>query len=88
MLSSQTILLRKQIKELSEQARYKTNAELLKSIPGIGTLTSMILLTEIRDINRFAGLNELSAYFGLIPNCHDSGETKRWDAIPREGMCI
>jgi Transposase and inactivated derivatives len=77
MLSSQTILLRKQIKELSEQARYKTNAELLKSIPGIGTLTSMILLTEIGDINRFAGLNELSAYFGLIPNCHDSGETKR-----------
>jgi transposase len=37
----------------------------------------MILLTEIGDISRFSGLNELSAYFGLIPNSHDSGETKR-----------
>jgi transposase len=76
MLAGQTALLKKQIRELSEQSRYKTHAGLLKSIPGVGTLTSMILLTEIGDINRFLGLNELSAYFGLIPNCHDSGETK------------
>jgi transposase len=77
MLTGQTSLLRKQIRELSKQPRYKINVELLKSIPGIGTLTCMVLLTEIGDISRFSGLNELSAYFGLIPNSHDSGETKR-----------
>lgn len=77
MLAGQTSLLKKQIRELSEQSRYKANVGLLKSIPGVGTLTSMILLTEIGNINRFLGLDELAAYFGLIPNCHDSGETKR-----------
>lgn len=43
----------------------------------VGTLTSMILLTAIGNINRFRSLDELSAYFGLIHNCHDSGESKR-----------
>jgi transposase len=42
MLNQQSALLKKQIKELSEQPRYKTDAERLKTIPGIGNLTSMI----------------------------------------------
>src|SRR5690606_24159066 len=54
-------------------------------IPGIGLLTAMVLLTEIGDVNRFKGLNELAAYLGLIPNCHDSGETKRVGSNTKRG---
>lgn len=85
MLSQQSAILKKQIKELAEQPRYKTDAELLRTIPGIGNLTSMILLTEIADVNRFVSLKELSAYVGLIPNTHDSGETKKVGRITKRG---
>jgi transposase len=77
LLKGQRIELTKQIDELADQDRYRENIVLLKSIPGIGNLTAMILLTEIGDINRFPTLKELSSYFGLIPNCHDSGKTIR-----------
>lgn len=77
LLREQEILLDKQIKELSEQDRYKEKLKLLTSIPGIGRQTAMILLTEIGDINRFPSLKSLVAYFGLIPECHNSGDTER-----------
>lgn len=77
MLKGKWLELNQMIKELSNQDRYKENVELLNSIPGIGRLTAMILLTEIGDINRFPSFKELSSYFGLIPNCHNSGETER-----------
>lgn len=76
MLKAEECILDKQIKELSIQDRYKEKVKLLMSIPGIGLQTAMILLTEIGDINRFPTLKELCAYFGLIPDCHNSGDTK------------
>ena len=79
------MLLKKKIKELSGHTVYATDAKLLQSIPGIGLLTAMVLLTEIGDVNRFKGLNELAAYLGLIPNCHDSGETKRVGSNTKRG---
>jgi transposase len=77
MLKEQESILDKGIRELSATEKYKQRVELLMSIPGIGLQTAMILLTEIGDINRFPTIKELSAYFGLIPERHDSGETKR-----------
>jgi transposase len=85
LLKQQGTRLDKQIKELSEQCRYKDKVKQLCSIPGIGRLTAMILLTEIGDVNRFPTLKELSSYFGLIPNCHDSGETKRTGRMTKRG---
>lgn len=77
MLKEKWCDLSRMIEELSAQNRYSEHVRLLTSIPGIGRLTAMILLTEIGDINRFPGLKELACYFGLIPNCHNSGETER-----------
>jgi len=76
MLQEQESILDKRVKDLSASDKYKEQVALLMSIPGIGLQTAMILLTEIGDIKRFPTLKELSAYFGLIPDCHDSGDTK------------
>jgi transposase len=46
------------------------------SIPGISILTSIALITEIMDINRFKRLDELCAYVGLVPSMRNSGETE------------
>ncbi len=67
----------KQIRELSEKERYKQCYDLLLSVPGVGCLTAMILLTEIGDINRFKNLDNFCSYIGLIPMTNSSGENEK-----------
>lgn len=76
------------IKELSKTERYRSNLKLLQSIPSIGLLTGMILLTEIGDITRFSRLDELCSYCGIVPNCHSSGENERIGGLTRRGNSI
>ena len=47
---------------------------LLLTVPGIGFITTMTLLTEIIDMNRFKTLEKLAAYIGLIPSIFSSDE--------------
>jgi transposase len=54
---------------------------LLKTISGIGPLTSSALITELGDINRFTHINHLSSYVGLIPRVRESGETTHTGGI-------
>lgn len=61
---------------LSRQREYCDSVRRLKTVPGVSTLTAMILLTEICELARFASLDKLAAYVGLIPDTHSSGETK------------
>jgi transposase len=58
---------------------------LIRSIPGIGKLNALLLLTEIGDINRFGTFYRLCAYIGLIPNTHSSGENERVNNITYRG---
>lgn len=44
------------------------------TVPGIGQLTGMALISEIDDISRFKSADQLAAYVGMIPMCHSSGE--------------
>jgi transposase len=78
------------IKTLSQEKNYKDNTALLISIPGIGLITAMTLLTEIGDISRFKSLDCLCSYIGLVPMINSSGEldsvghiTKRQNKVLR-----
>jgi transposase len=48
--------------------------EHLRSIPGIGSLTAIILYTELMDIKRFLKFDKLVSYIGLAPDTDSSGE--------------
>jgi transposase len=48
---------------------------LLKTVSGIGLRTSIALITELGDINRFPHINHLSSFVGLVPRVKQSGET-------------
>lgn len=63
-----------EVRKLQRQERYKANAKLLRAIPGIGPLTTVQLLTEIEDINRFSSFKKLNSYVGFKPTSHSSGE--------------
>jgi transposase len=64
-----------QLRELSKKQDYINNIELLKTVPGVGLITAMVLMTEIMDINRFRKYDHLVSYAGLMPMEHSSGET-------------
>jgi transposase len=64
------------IRALAASEGYRDNVRILKTVPGISTLTAMTLLTELYDINRFKTLDRLCSYVGLIPNTESSGETE------------
>jgi transposase len=76
--------LNRGIRELSQTEEYREWVRLLKTIPGISTLTAMILLTELIDVcRRFSSLDKLSSFVGLIPDTQSSGETEHTGEITK-----
>ena len=62
------------IRDLSQKTQYSQQYENLLSIPGVGVVTAMCLLTEIGDVSRFHNQREFASFLGLVPSCHSSGE--------------
>lgn len=71
----------KKVKHLSESAKYSQRAQLLRSIPGIGLINTMVILTEVEDINRFPKDEKFASFVGLIPTSHSSGEKEKMGEI-------
>ncbi len=46
----------------------------LTTIPGLGLVTSAMILAEIGDVSRFSSLEKLVAYAGIDASVHQSGE--------------
>lgn len=63
-----------EVRKLQRESRYKKSAKLLRSIPGIGPLTTVELLCEIQDINRFESFKKFNGFIGFRPASHSSGE--------------
>lgn len=69
-----TLAATRQLRNLSRSDKYKERFELLMSIPGIGQIVAMTLLTEIYDFSRFPNERKFAHYLGLIPTSHSSGD--------------
>lgn len=74
-----------QIRSLSRTPTYSEQVELLNSIPGIGLITSMIIILELETIHRFENLDKLASFIGFIPSTHSSGEHETVGDITRRG---
>jgi transposase len=59
--------------------------ELLESIPGIGGLTSRVLVSAIDDAKRFDSKKSVSKYGGLTPRIYQSGGVTHLGRINRDG---
>lgn len=73
-LRKELLEINRQIRELSQEPLYKKDVELLISIPGIGLITAMVILTELSPITRFKTLDQLNQYVGLVPSIKGSGD--------------
>jgi transposase len=85
MRASKLKITRK-IRDLSLTDAYKRNIELLRSVPGIGLITAMEILTELEDITRFKNMDHFASFIGLIPSTHSSGETENVGSITPRGQ--
>ncbi len=78
-LNKQLKSLEKEIKTLEEaleknvKTEYQESLTLLKSIPGIGSKTALMLLVFTDGFNRFESSKELCSYAGITPVIRQSG---------------
>ena len=78
-------IVTRRVRELSKTERYSKPVINLRSIPGIGLITSMKILTEIEDIQRFRNLDKMCSYIGIIPSTNSSGEKEIIGEITNRG---
>lgn len=84
-IRAELLAITKKIRELSAHSRYTKAYSKLISLPGIGMLTAMIILTEVGDINRFNKVESFRSFIGLIPSSHSSGEKEYDGGITSRG---
>lgn len=84
-LSLEIVSLTKDAIALSRTQAYKESVEILLTVPGIGRLTAMEILTELGDITRFHSNDSVSCFVGLTPSEYSSGEQIRQGRITRCG---
>jgi transposase len=82
-----TLQATRQLRMLSQQPLYAKIVSLLRSIPGIGLINAMVILSEIQDIARFKTLDKLCGYAGIVPDLHGSGEEQNVRGITRRSNC-
>lgn len=58
---------------------------LLRSVPGIGLQTAVLLRIEIEEVSRFDTAKKLASYFGVCPKYVESGDKKGQIRMSKQG---
>ena len=73
----------RKLRQLMRSDDFKHKSRTLRSIPGIGPLTAMLLLLEVNDVRRFKSFDALNRFVGLCPDSHSSGEIQKHTGISK-----
>jgi transposase len=60
-------------KLIKEDSQLQTKSKLIKSIPGLGPISTQIVIAELPDLDQFDDARQLAAWAGLTPRHHSSG---------------
>jgi transposase len=77
--------LKKELTSLANKERYKSDVEILMSVPGIGEFTAIRLLLEWGDITRFSSGKKFSSFTGMTPTEYSTGGTQKKGHITGQG---
>lgn len=87
LLRTKLLEVQKELRRIAKQEEYVQQVKWLISIPGIGLISAMTLLSELESIFRFKSLDKLCSYIGLVPTTNSSSETERVGRItPRSNQ--
>jgi transposase len=81
MLQEQILFLEKRIRE-----RIPANwmMQLLKTLPGVGDILSIVIACEIGAVERFTSAEDLASYAGVVPGVKSSGDKTRYGHLPKQ----
>jgi transposase len=78
LLEAQVQQLWKEIRQLIKRdAALRQGSQLLESIPGVGSWTAALLLSELPEINAQTSARQVAALFGVCPRIVESGTSVR-----------
>jgi transposase len=66
---------------LEKIMKVSVEADLLKTLPCVGPILSMVLMLEIGKVERFPTAAHLASYAGLVPRVHSSGGHTRMGQV-------
>ena len=69
--------INRQLHILEKEGEYSDTIVLLRSVPGVGLIMAMTIITELEDIQRFGNMDRLCSYVGLIPRTNSSGDNDK-----------
>lgn len=70
---------------IDQQAQTNQDAVLLKTIPGVGWFSALLLASAIDGVERFPDAEHLVSYAGLAPSTRQSGNVTRTGPISKQG---
>jgi transposase len=68
-------------KQLRSIMKVSVEADLLKTLPCVGEILSMVLMLEIGKVDRFPSAAHLASYAGLVPRVYSSGGHTRMGQV-------
>jgi len=75
-------------KYIDVQAAKLPEIPVLRSIPGIGTYSALLLYAEIGEISRFHDSRKLCSYAGVTASVYQSGEKARYGHMTKKGSSL
>jgi transposase len=77
--------LERQLAAHAAEGPYRTPVAWLRCFRGFDTLSAMILLAELVDVQRFTHPRQLMAYLGMVPREHSTGDRHQRGTITKTG---
>ena len=71
--------------DLHAHAKTDPRVKVLRTLPGVGEFTALVMLAEIGDISRFGSARKLAAWAGLTPTVRGSDLKVRHGHISKQG---
>ena len=71
--------------ELHQHAKADPRVKILRTLPGVGEFTALVMLAEIGDSSRFGSARKLASRAGLTPTIRGSDLTARHGHISKQG---
>jgi transposase len=71
--------------ELHQHAKADPRVKVLRTLPGVGEFTALVMVAEIGDITRFPNARKLASWAGLTPTVRGSDLKVRYGHISKQG---
>jgi transposase len=71
--------------ELHQHAKADPRVKVLRTLPGVGEFTALVMVAEIGDITRFGSARKLASWAGLTPTVRGSDLKVRHGHISKQG---